>query len=149
PRVSGSHLRRAFAATVSMLALVAVSITSARAQSPATLTTLYTFNQFPGDAEGIRSEEHTSELQSRFDLVCRLLLEKKKQRITVREALRAYTAVNAYATFADKRRGTLAPGYDARVLVIDRNLFTLPPASICTARVAVTIVGGKVVYERR
>src|SRR5207249_7514839 len=30
-------------------------------------------------AEGGRSEEHTSELQSRFDLVCRLLLEKKKQ----------------------------------------------------------------------
>src|SRR6266704_6178402 len=28
-----------------------------------------------------RSEEHTSELQSRFDLVCRLLLEKKKQRV--------------------------------------------------------------------
>src|SRR5699024_11779017 len=31
------------------------------------------------DGSGIRSEEHTSELQSRFDLVCRLLLEKKKQ----------------------------------------------------------------------
>src|SRR5438067_10731649 len=30
-----------------------------------------------------RSEEHTSELQSRFDLVCRLLLEKKKARLTV------------------------------------------------------------------
>src|SRR5699024_12763904 len=30
-------------------------------------------------ADGVRSEEHTSELQSRFDLVCRLLLEKKKQ----------------------------------------------------------------------
>src|SRR5207249_10822880 len=30
--------------------------------------------------EGLRSEEHTSELQSRFDLVCRLLLEKKKRR---------------------------------------------------------------------
>src|SRR5699024_12721867 len=30
------------------------------------------------DADGPRSEEHTSELQSRFDLVCRLLLEKKK-----------------------------------------------------------------------
>src|SRR5699024_11570283 len=29
---------------------------------------------------GLRSEEHTSELQSRFDLVCRLLLEKKKKR---------------------------------------------------------------------
>src|SRR2546429_1789967 len=32
---------------------------------------------------GIRSEEHTSELQSRLHLVCRLLLEKKKQKITV------------------------------------------------------------------
>src|SRR5712664_4514810 len=32
-----------------------------------------------GDALGARSEEHTSELQSRSDLVCRLLLEKKKQ----------------------------------------------------------------------
>src|SRR5437868_12704080 len=31
-------------------------------------------------ARGLRSEEHTSELQSRFDLVCRLLLEKKKKR---------------------------------------------------------------------
>src|SRR5699024_12818208 len=31
-----------------------------------------------GISEGLRSEEHTSELQSRFDLVCRLLLEKKK-----------------------------------------------------------------------
>src|SRR5207249_5657353 len=32
---------------------------------------------------GIRSEEHTSELQSRFDLVCRLLLEKKKLKINI------------------------------------------------------------------
>src|SRR5699024_12794710 len=34
--------------------------------------------QGAGDVDGDRSEEHTSELQSRFDLVCRLLLEKKK-----------------------------------------------------------------------
>src|SRR5437868_10740249 len=35
----------------------------------------------PGtDRGGLRSEEHTSELQSRFDLVCRLLLEKKKKK---------------------------------------------------------------------
>src|SRR5699024_11503124 len=36
--------------------------------------------QHPPDAAVYRSEEHTSELQSRFDLVCRLLLEKKKQK---------------------------------------------------------------------
>src|SRR5699024_11638077 len=34
---------------------------------------------YTNNFEGVRSEEHTSELQSRFDLVCRLLLEKKKQ----------------------------------------------------------------------
>src|SRR5207249_10863288 len=35
-------------------------------------------SQGPQDCAALRSEEHTSELQSRFDLVCRLLLEKKK-----------------------------------------------------------------------
>src|SRR5438067_6731877 len=39
---------------------------------------------------GARSEEHTSELQSRFDLVCRLLLEKKKTTIMFAIRLRAY-----------------------------------------------------------
>src|SRR5699024_3048092 len=45
---------------------------------------LYTTNEvaigFYSDSEEDRSEEHTSELQSRFDLVCRLLLEKKKEK---------------------------------------------------------------------
>src|SRR5699024_11962809 len=36
----------------------------------------------PGPGPAVRSEEHTSELQSRFDLVCRLLLEKKKKNKT-------------------------------------------------------------------
>src|SRR5438067_7821157 len=36
------------------------------------------FMRFHTSGRGRRSEEHTSELQSRFDLVCRLLLEKKK-----------------------------------------------------------------------
>src|SRR5438874_9963161 len=39
-----------------------------------------TVHQLPGQGLGGRSEEHTSELQSRRDLVCRLLLEKKKTR---------------------------------------------------------------------
>src|SRR5207249_10451011 len=38
-----------------------------------------------------RSEEHTSELQSRFDLVCRLLLEKKKKKIKLKKAKSEYT----------------------------------------------------------
>src|SRR5438874_8154717 len=37
--------------------------------------------RFKGDQKAVRSEEHTSELQSRRDLVCRLLLEKKKNKV--------------------------------------------------------------------
>ena len=71
-----------------------------------------------------------------------------QQKITVAEALRAYTVGSAYATFDEAKRGVLAPGYDADVVVIDRNLFTLPPDSLDRARVRYTIVGGKVVFRR-
>ena len=71
-----------------------------------------------------------------------------EQKITVAEALRAYTAGNAWAVFADQQWGTLAPGRLADVVVVDHNLFTMAPESLATARVSVTIVGGKVVYRR-
>ena len=71
-----------------------------------------------------------------------------EEKISVGEALRAYTAGNAYATFDDATRGTLAPGYDADVVVLDRNLFTMPPDSLDQARVRYTVAGGKVVYRR-
>ena len=71
-----------------------------------------------------------------------------EQKISLGEALRAYTAGNAYATFDEAKRGTLAPGADADVVVLDRNLFTLPPDSLDRARVRYTIAGGSVVYRR-
>src|SRR5213593_2840244 len=71
-----------------------------------------------------------------------------EQKVSVGEALRAYTAGNAYATFDEGKRGTLAPGADADVVVLDRNLFTIPPDSLDRARVSYTIVGGKVVYHK-
>src|SRR5213595_201864 len=71
-----------------------------------------------------------------------------EQKITVGEAFRAYTGGNAFATFDEKQRGALAPGYYADVVVVDRNLFATPAESLAAARVRVTIVGGKVVYER-
>ncbi len=70
------------------------------------------------------------------------------QKITVDEVLRAYTAGNAWAVFADQQWGTLAPGRFADVVVLDHNLFTMAPESLATARVTVTIVGGKVVYRK-
>jgi len=71
-----------------------------------------------------------------------------QQKITVAEALHAYTVGSAYATFDEAKRGVLARGYDADVVVIDRNLFTLPPDSLDRARVRYTIVGGKVAFRR-
>src|SRR5213596_2594180 len=71
-----------------------------------------------------------------------------EQKVTVAEALRAYTVGSAYATFDEAKRGVLAPGYDADVVVIDRNLFTLPPDSLDRARVRYTIAGGKVAFRR-
>lgn len=70
------------------------------------------------------------------------------QKITLAQALHAYTAGNAWAVFAENQWGTLAPGRDADVVVVDHNLFTMPPESLATARVSVTIVGGKVVYRK-
>ncbi|HMA42396.1 MAG TPA: amidohydrolase [Gemmatimonadales bacterium] len=71
-----------------------------------------------------------------------------EQKIALAQALRAYTAGNAWAVFAENQWGTLAPGRDADVVVLDHNLFTMPPESLATARVTVTIVGGKVVYRK-
>lgn len=72
-----------------------------------------------------------------------------EQRVSVGEALRAYTTGNAYATFDDRRRGTLTPGADADVVVLDHNLFTMPPESLDRARVRFTIVGGRIVYRTK
>jgi predicted amidohydrolase YtcJ len=70
------------------------------------------------------------------------------QKITLSEALRAYTVGNAWAVFAEQQWGTLAPGRDADVIVLDQNLFSMAPDSLATARVIVTIVGGKIVYRK-
>jgi predicted amidohydrolase YtcJ len=71
-----------------------------------------------------------------------------EQKISVEEALRAYTATNAYAVFAEGSRGVLKPGYRADLVVLDRDITRVPGAAIDQAKVAVTVVGGKVVYRR-
>ena len=70
-----------------------------------------------------------------------------QEKITVEEALRAYTAGNAYGVFAEDRRGKLAPGYLADLVLLDRDLTKIPPEEIEQATVKATVVGGKVVYS--
>ena len=64
------------------------------------------------------------------------------QKITVEEALTAYTANNAYAGFQDDRLGQIAPGLLADVTVLDTDLLGAPPDRIARAKVLRTIVGG-------
>jgi predicted amidohydrolase YtcJ len=71
-----------------------------------------------------------------------------EQKITVAEALEAYTSGPAYAMFQEKNLGTLSVGKLADFVLIDRDLFKIPPAEIRDAKVLVTVVGGKVVYEK-
>jgi len=70
------------------------------------------------------------------------------QKISVEEALRAYTSGAAYAAFEEGSKGTLAPGMLADFVVLDRDIFEIPPEQIRETRVDLTIVGGKVAYER-
>lgn len=72
-----------------------------------------------------------------------------EQKITVEEALRAYTADAAYAAFAEAEKGTLEPGKLADFVLLDRDLRRVPPETLRDARVLMTVVGGTVVYERR
>jgi predicted amidohydrolase YtcJ len=68
------------------------------------------------------------------------------EKITVAEAIEAYTMGSAYAEFAENVRGSLTPGKLADIVVLDRDLFALPPERIREARVRMTIVDGRIVY---
>jgi predicted amidohydrolase YtcJ len=70
-----------------------------------------------------------------------------RQKITVDEAVRAYTVGSAYAEFTDFNKGTLAPGKLADLVILDRDIYKIEPGEIDKARVLLTIMGGKVIYE--
>jgi hypothetical protein len=71
------------------------------------------------------------------------------ERLSLEQALRAYTAGVAYAGFMEGRTGVLRPGMLADVVLLDRDVFAMPAESLDAVRVQATIAGGRVVYERR
>ena len=66
-----------------------------------------------------------------------------EQRVTVEQALTAYTATNAYAAFQDDRLGVIAPGYIADFVVLDNDLLRMDPQKITDVKVLRTVVGGR------
>ena len=69
-----------------------------------------------------------------------------EQRITLPEAILAYTQTSAYAEFREQIKGVLAPGYLADFIVLDRDLLASNPRQILGTKVLRTIVGGRTVY---
>lgn len=72
-----------------------------------------------------------------------------EQQIAVEEALRAYTAGVARAGFQEERLGILRAGMLADLALLSGDLFRLPPPLLKDVHVRMTVVGGRVVYERR
>ncbi|GIV36703.1 MAG: hypothetical protein KatS3mg032_1082 [Cyclobacteriaceae bacterium] len=69
-----------------------------------------------------------------------------EQKITTEEALKAYTVYAAYAGFEENKKGSLEPGKLADFVVLEQNIFDIPPEQIKTVKVLRTVVGGKTVY---
>jgi predicted amidohydrolase YtcJ len=63
--------------------------------------------------------------------------------LTIEEALRHFTAGSARASFDEGRFGRIAPGFQADLTVIDRNLFRATPAEVLAARVVLTVIAGR------
>jgi predicted amidohydrolase YtcJ len=70
-----------------------------------------------------------------------------EQKVTIEQAIAAYTTGAAYAQFAEKEKGTIAPGMLADFVVLDRDLTKVAPPEILKTKVLRTVVGGKTVYE--
>ena len=69
-----------------------------------------------------------------------------EERLTVAQAVNAYTQGSAYARFADDRTGTLEAGKEADLAVLSQDIFSAKPEEIAKARVVITMVGGRVVF---
>ena len=70
-----------------------------------------------------------------------------EQRVSIGDALRAYTQSGAYSSFQEAIKGRIAPGMLADIVVLSQDLFKIDPMRIHETRVAMTVFDGKVVYQ--
>jgi len=70
-----------------------------------------------------------------------------EQRVSISDALRAYTHAGAYSSFEEAIKGRIAPGMLADIVVFSQDLFKIDPMRIHETRVALTVFDGKVIYQ--
>lgn len=71
-----------------------------------------------------------------------------EQKITVKEAIEAYTMNNAYAAFEEHEKGSITVGKLADLVVLEEDILTIDPVKIEKVEVAMTILGGNIIYNR-
>jgi len=71
-----------------------------------------------------------------------------EERLSVREAIRAFTSGAAWASFDELRKGTLDRDMLADIVILSADIFSLPPERLLEAEVVMTIMDGKVVFRR-
>lgn len=72
----------------------------------------------------------------------------EEQAISMMDAIRVYTVNGAYLEGMEDEKGSLEPGKLADMIVLDRGILTVDPGEVIDTKVLMTIVGGRVVYER-
>ena len=70
-----------------------------------------------------------------------------EQKLTVAEAVQAYTLGSAYAEFQDNEKGSITPGKFADLVILSDDIFSIPPAKIRDVKVLRTILAGKTVWD--
>jgi predicted amidohydrolase YtcJ len=71
-----------------------------------------------------------------------------EQKLTVEEAVEAYTMGSAFAEYQEKQKGSITAGKLADLVLLDQDIFAVAPEKIRDARVVLTMVGGKVIWKR-
>jgi predicted amidohydrolase YtcJ len=70
------------------------------------------------------------------------------EKVSLADAVRAFTSGAAWASFDDQRKGTLARDMLADIIILSTDLFALPSERLLEAEVVMTIMDGKIVYRR-
>jgi len=71
-----------------------------------------------------------------------------EEKVPVEEAVRAYTVNGAWVQFAEAAKGSIERGKLADLVVLDRDIFTIPPEEIVRAKVRMTIFDGRIIYGK-
>ncbi|HEX7021180.1 MAG TPA: amidohydrolase [Gemmatimonadaceae bacterium] len=70
----------------------------------------------------------------------------REEKITMAQAVEFYTRGSAYAQYAEADKGSIAPGNLADLVVLSRDIFTIPPREILETKPVLTMVGGRIVF---